>query len=87
MFEVHLMFEKEHADLVKRLAERYQAWKYSQIDGDPVLGKRVFCYLTTHSTDFLKAKDVMDMMARLACDMDVRPLRSKIEIVVYDHRW
>ncbi len=74
--------------------EKNTGWKYSQIDGDPVLGPGVKCYLTKHypaatdtSHQAAESDRIIGLMGKAAdyvreCGMDV--LRQKIELVIYD---
>ena len=64
-------------------------WKFSKIDGDPVLGPGVKCYLTTHTRTF---KEAVDTMTRAMTFLDgtadfVVIHRSKIEHIVYDEKY
>ena len=89
MFECHLTFNMSDADIVKAYKERAAAcgWKYSQIDGDPVFGDKVFCYLSSHDGDFTRMKDRMDSMVRDLWDfIGVSPIRRKIEAILLDVR-
>lgn len=76
----------EHA-LANGFPERLLPWKCSKIDGDPVLGKEVFFYLTTHSADFLSMmKKMSGTIQLLQANALVFPVREKIELIVYDKR-
>lgn len=84
-FEIHLTFDRRLADDVRKLNDALK-WKFSQIDGDPVLGNKVFCYLTTHAPDFMSARNALDHAVQWLYEKNVLPLRKKIEVVVYDDR-
>lgn len=64
-------------------------WKFSAIDGDPVLGKRVYCYGTKHRK--LEAGDQVVktellFTADLCRSLGLNVVRSKVELVVFDDR-
>lgn len=84
-FEIHLTFSHHAAADVRRLSDTLK-WKYSQIDGDPVLGNKVFCYLTTHAPDFMSARNALEHAVQWLIGQGVVPIRKKIEVVVYDDR-
>lgn len=82
IFEAHITFDRMWADQVKILGVEV-GWKFSQIYGDPVMGNRVFCYLTAYD------RDPHSLLARMnkitaACGMPHE--RTKIERVVYDSK-
>jgi hypothetical protein len=84
-FEIHLTFDMNKAREVREL-NIVLKWKYSQIDGDPVLGNKVFCYLTTHAPNFMSARNALEHAVHWLIDQGAMPLRKKIEVVVYDDR-
>jgi hypothetical protein len=87
MFECHLTFDMKDAETVRAYGGDKRMWKYSQIDGDPVLGAKVFCYLSAHDNDFTSMRTRMDSMTRDLADFaGVSPIRRKIEIIVIDER-
>jgi hypothetical protein len=62
-------------------------WKFSIIDGDPVLGEGVKCYATKHfpsrmSADEIRAK-VIDAGEELRAK-GIEVLREKVELVIWD---
>jgi len=62
-------------------------WKFSAIDGDPVLGAGVLCYATHHFKGTLDKVDVviaMGIVADKLRDQGVEVIRQKVELVVYD---
>lgn len=95
-YECHITFTfiwHDTTDL-KALIERDTGWKWSQIDGDPVLGPGRKTYLTKHfpastntSHTMADAEPVVAKMAKAAaylrgCGLEV--LREKVELVIYD---
>ena len=89
LYEAHITYAIEDQAAV----EKYHSpeWKFSAIDGDPVLGKKVFCYLTSYDANPHKLLD------RMKCEADslryfsevpgydgAEPVRQKIERIVYD---
>ena len=82
-YECHITTSKDHAAAVETLAADLH-WKYSCIDGDPVLGKQAFAYLTTHDVHFDRMLQRM-RHASLALEKHGVPvLREKIELIVFD---
>lgn len=88
-FESHITFERTDGERVDRMARDVfpDRWKYSQIDGDPVLGKKVFCYLTAHDKDGDLLKRRMDVVIDYARTNGIGPVRAKIEQIIYDERF
>lgn len=82
-FEAHITYDANHAFAVENF--KGDGWKFSKIDGDPVLGQQLFCYLTAHG-DY--AKELLAGMQQRALVISslfgVQPLRMKIERVIYD---
>lgn len=92
-FECHITFDKKFAYHVERVVSKdYNigaefGWKYSQIDGDPVLGKNVFCYLTGHSDDIKVIREQMETLISHCRGINCPPVRAKIEAIIYDERF
>lgn len=64
-------------------------WKYSRIDGDPVLGKGVKEYYTTffkeeENLDFIITK--LELAADRVRNQGHEVLRTKVELVMYDNK-
>jgi hypothetical protein len=82
-FECHITVHVRHAERATLHAKDLH-WKTSQIDGDPVLGKKPFFYLTTHSDN------APEMFARMKRAVDalqfdgIHVIRSKIELIIHD---
>lgn len=92
MFESHITFQMDHAKQVKELEKSLDGtqikWRYSQIDGDPVLGAKVFCYLSAHANDFMMLKRSMEIVVHLAETFGkLKPRRTKIEAILLDERF
>lgn len=85
-FEAHITFEQMHEESVRSLGARH-GWKFSRIDGDPVLGQKVYCYLSAHDSDVERLQDTMDLLANSAAATGTPPVRTKIELIVFDKRW
>lgn len=81
-FEAHITCPREASAVVEALAGEH--WKFSAIDGDPLLGKQPYCYLTAYDTsaDALLGR-VTAMAHQIRC-RDVEVLREKIEEIIYD---
>lgn len=62
-----------------------EGWKFSAIDGDPILGAKPHCYLTCHTKDWIEMWSKMFSKVQQIRDQTGRePLREKIELIVYD---
>lgn len=89
-YEAHVTFHRSQADNILRLMnsempELIRAqWKFSKIDGDPVLGDKVYCYLTSHDFDHGIMSDKVNWIIEFFRMEDIKPLRAKIEKIVYD---
>ncbi len=86
-FECHITMlgdPKEIEPLVKNTG-----WKFSAINGDPVLGDGVKCYATMLFSSLKTEKFCLDMLlitANLLQGAGVEVLRRKVERVIYDDR-
>lgn len=64
-------------------------WKFSAIDGDPVLGKGVKCYATKHFNYKLEEEVVLEILKQAAEEihlMGIKVTRRKVERVLFDDR-
>ena len=84
-YECHITFQISDRNKIEVLSGQY--WKFSAIDGDPVLGAKTFCYLTAHDTDFEALKTHMKYMVEIAAGRGTPAVRCKIEQILYDSRW
>lgn len=84
-YESHVTMEGDPV-VVKPLVENL-GWKFSKIDGDPILGKGVKCYATMHHSFAIPEGDVLDVLHITAAALrgnGVNVTREKIEVVIYD---
>lgn len=82
-YECHITLEP-HPELEKSLP---MPWKFSQIDGDPVLGKKVLAYATRYYSTAETKEFVIGDMAEIASILTSKGftvVRQKVELVVYD---
>lgn len=87
MYECHITIDKpstlQSIHLCEELGHSY-GWKTSFIDGDPVLGKKVFFYFTRHSATyeslFVRMRELADYLDLIS----IVVVRLKIEHIVYD---
>lgn len=83
-YECHITVDRDDGPVAAGVAEGFVGVKYSQIDGDPVLGKKVFAYLTFHDAAFIRTHhrmlDIKDALRR----QGVTSVREKIELIIYD---
>lgn len=69
------------------LAKRHK-FKTSQIEGDPLLGDKVYFYFTGHDSDLERMRTRMDELSRdIQILAQVSILRRKIEQIVLDERY
>ncbi len=76
---------KESVQMVVEL----KGWKFSNIDGDPVFGKKLLCYATKHFNNNIAEVDVVKKMKVVAEDianLGFSVIRQKVELVVYDSK-
>lgn len=83
MFECHITCNISDAAKVEN-AGKLTEWKFSKIDGDPVLGKKVFCYLTLHHKDLIAIRAMLSTMTETLRVFGVEVVRQKIELIVFD---
>jgi hypothetical protein len=80
-YECHVTVDRpSNPDDFNTLAQNL-GWKTSCIDGDPVLGKKVFFYFTCHGTYYGRIYEKMELLASMLGD---RVVRKKIEQIIYD---
>lgn len=81
-FEAHITIPREYGEQVQSLL--ISGWSYSAIDGDPIMGKKAYCYLTSYAPQ----ADTLWQSMRKACTIltnhDIPTLREKIERIIYD---
>ncbi len=82
-FESHITFHISAADTVKAVGDSY-GWKYSQIDGDALMGAKPYCYLTGYAPDGHELHRDMNAVVNAARKQGVQELRTKIEQIVWD---
>jgi hypothetical protein len=64
-------------------------WKFSKIDGDPILGVGIKCYATKHFPAKDVVGDVVEKVKGVSLFMRLaghQVLRDKVELVVYDSK-
>lgn len=88
-YECHITIKSKRPDLTAQLVECY-GWTFSQIDGDPVLGKGVKCYATKHynakyTVD--EVKEELTMAHAALIDPIHKIVRRKVELVLIDERY
>lgn len=85
-FEAHITLPIEFAAAVEAwAAENAAAWKFSKIDGDPLLGAKPHCYLTRHHTQYDWLLSNMRYVVTGLMDREGIPtLRQKVELIMYD---
>ena len=82
-YECHLTMPAVDEETISGLAEG-EYWKFSKIDGDPVMGDSVYFYLTRHRDQFLTIRADMHYMIEKLRAHGIDVLRAKIEEIVFD---
>lgn len=87
-YECHITMLGE-PEAIKRSMKK-SGWSFSQIDGDPDLGKGIKCYATrqfnTRTTVPSIIRELNDKAKFIGEVAGARILRKKVEMVVYDER-
>jgi hypothetical protein len=82
-FEAHITFEKGFAPIL--IQEPIADWKFSQIDGDPLMGPNPYCYLTGFDTDSGNLLTRMQRTVQILFEQyNIPALRTKIERIIWD---
>lgn len=90
MYECHITIKDYKNGIVNKLLEetiKEWGWKFSQIEGDPVLGKGLKCYATQHFAGTRNVDEVISIMRNVAYDLELAGfdvVRQKVELIVYD---
>lgn len=85
LYECHITLNAEDADKATALLDKTDMkWKTSKIDGDPVLGKKIYFYLTTHAVDYSEIHQKMSRTAAVLYAGGLDVVRQKIEAIVFD---
>jgi hypothetical protein len=84
-FESHITFHINDADKVKALGET-RGWKFSQIEGDALMGAKPYCYLTAYDPNERTMFSNMLSVVAAATDQSVGVLRTKIERIIWDSK-
>jgi hypothetical protein len=82
-FEAHITLPRAQAEDVEKMAAD-SGWTYSAIDGDPVMGKQAYCYLTAYDTTATGLLARMRIVTAALTQRDVQVLREKIERIIFD---
>lgn len=86
-FECHVTMTGDPS--VVRPAVEELHWKFSTIDGDPVLGAGVKCYATRMFPSTMFRTEVFNKLLKASKELaakGITVLRKKIELVIYDDR-
>lgn len=80
-YEAHITFQLTYSTALQEFAKADNGWTYSCIDGDPLLGAGLRCYLTGHDDD----RDALLMrMIKVCGTLRIPFTRMKIEETVFD---
>lgn len=89
MYECHITIEATGEYMQQKAQELIEkrGWKFSKIDGDPVLGKGVKCYATNHFAAKKNVDEVIRNMSYLAEELFAASflvIREKVELIIFD---
>lgn len=82
-FECHITLDVADASMGEEVAKVLH-WKTSEIARDPVLGQASYFYLTSHDSTYDRMFMRMKVAVKFLQDRGVKPVRQKIEHIVYD---
>src|ERR1051325_7475371 len=86
-FECHVTLMGDATTIRPEVEKR--KWKFSVIDGDPVLGDGIKCYATRLFNRRLGQEDVQNQLLTIAAELSslgFNVLRRKVELVIFDDR-
>lgn len=85
MYECHITIKKPSKDIIKlEVLAKTHKWKTSYIDGDPLLGKKIYFYFTCHHEGYGKIFSKMNHLSGILEADGIKVLRKKIELIVFD---
>jgi hypothetical protein len=84
-FEAHITCPREQADAVRAIGA-LEGWTFSQIDGDPIMGAGVKCYLSAYSTHAVRLLAEMRDVERSLALAGLTVLRTKVEQILFDSK-
>lgn len=82
-FEAHITCPREASEIVQEVATK-TGWTYSAIDGDPVMGKQAYCYLTAYDFNGHHLLESVKGVSTILKIRNIEVLREKVEQIVYD---
>lgn len=86
-YECHITMEG-NPEKIRPVVES-RKWKFSCIDGDINLGDGIKCYATKQFNKKFDAKTIQSKLFDMAIvieHFDIRVLRRKVEVVIFDDR-
>lgn len=92
LYECHITVLLKDREIAEQVAKDLH-WKTSAIDGDPVLGKDTYFYLTTYGKHVMynvQDEDIwhnMKSTVNVLAARGVKVIREKIELIVHDLRY
>lgn len=86
-FEAHITCPRDASETVKSLtADGHGDWVFSAIDGDPIMGKLAYCYLTAYDVHAETLIARLNAKAAAIRKAGVLVLREKMEEIIYDSK-
>lgn len=82
-FESHITCYIQDANKVMEVGE-VLGWKFSKIDGDPLMGAKPYCYLTRYEPNEKVLFSEMNAAEVMLKREMVPVLRTKIERIIWD---
>lgn len=87
-YECHVTMMCEKIEVIEEHVSLL-GWKFSCIDGDPILGEGLKCYATKHYPAAMSATDVIRNVQSIALQLSSKGhnvIRDKVELVIYDSK-
>lgn len=88
-YECHITLQENPSNFNElEIFIKSQKWKFSCIDGDPILGSGLKCYATKHFNANKEIEFVLNELFEMADKLSLKStvLRRKVEMVIFDDR-
>lgn len=86
-YECHITMEEYKEHILRQVCSQDNLWKFSKIEGDPILGSGTKLYATAHFPGNTKKSDVLQKLNEAVEGLtllNMKVIRKKIEFVIHD---